>query len=206
MPWTGEEGPELPGAYNVTMMHAMPRDPHWAYAYWDISEEDRSQLMQQEGEWIFDITSPMIRVWNGGDLVQEIPVLLDAQSWYLNLTPNQRYQFELGLKRGGEDFITLSRSNPVHMPAEGPSHEADEEWAVVDETYEELMRVSGGLDMPSSGHVSMAPHILRHRKRLPWKVPSMHELPTSGMWSGVHVSSHLHVGSHTPYKTEEEKE
>ncbi len=184
--WVGEEGPDLPGGYGITVMRALPRDPHWAYLYWEISEAMRSQICNEEGEWYFDVSESYLRVLNEkGDIIQETPVVLDANSWYLNLAPNQKYEFELGLKNKDGVYRSLVRSNCLALPPMEPSSVTDEEWAVVSEEFEEVFYNAAGLEISTSGaSPSMGPHVLRHRMRVPWKwnaeqFTSSHEWPSS---------------------------
>ena len=196
--WVGEEGPDLPEGYGITVMRALPRDPHWAYLYWEISEELRKQVCNEEGEWYFDVAESFLRVMNEkGDLIQETPVVLDANCWYLNLAPNNNYEFELGLKNKDGVYRSIVRSNCLTLPPMEPSSVTDEEWAVVSEEFEEVFYNASGLEIPVSGtSPSMAPHVLRHRMRVPWKwnsgqVSSSHEWP----------SSHVLPSSHSMVKT-----
>ncbi len=195
--WVGEEGPELPRSYNHTVLRAIPRDPHWVYVYWEISEETRQAIVQEEGEWFFDITIPILRVYNEKEeILQEVPILLDAGNWYLALNPNQPYQFELGLKKDNGEFRPLARSKKIATPEAQPSEVTDEEWSIVDEKFEEILSVSGGIDTASSwgGSAEMPRHVLRHRVNAPWtktlhdwvSPPSSHVLPSSHSMPSSH--------------------
>jgi len=164
--WLGEEGPDLPTNYNTTLLKALPRDPHWAFVYWEISEETREALLREEGEWFFDVTTPILTVFDeNNNRVQEIPVLLDTKCWYVCLPPSKSYSFELGLKRPDGSYRMLIRSNAINLPPIEPGAESDaEEWAIIEERYEELLRLSGGIDITAiGGSGTVVPHILRHR-------------------------------------------
>ncbi|MBN2328584.1 MAG: DUF4912 domain-containing protein [Candidatus Omnitrophica bacterium] len=193
--WAGEEGPDLPSGYGMSVLRALPRDPHWAFLYWEISQDTRDQIQQEEGEWFFDIAVPLIRILNKqGDVVNEVPVLLDANSWYINLTPNGTFQFELGLKDPEGKFRSILRSNLLTLPPVEPSSQTDEEWALLSEEFQEMILHSADVDMKTlagSGFPSMIPHILRQRKRVPWIWTSQQQ-PSSHLW----VSSHSWPSSH----------
>ncbi len=178
--WAGEEGPELPQKYGITVLRALVRDPHWAYVYWEISEKARESLCRKEGEWIFDVSEPYLRAYDEHNvLVKEIPVLLDAMNWYVSLPANRMYGFQLGIKNREGDFRVLAESNKVSMPQEQPSQVQDEEWAMVEDKFEEMLESSGGLDLSLwSGSSEGMPRVLRHRIRMPWTIPS-HEWPSS---------------------------
>lgn len=183
--WLGEEGPDLPDSYGITRLQALPRDPYWAFVYWEISETTRNRLLNEEGEWVFDTTMPILKViGETQEVVQEVPVLLDARSWYICLPPSGRYAFDLGLKHQDGRFLSLMQSNWILLPPAEPSHlTGDEEWAIIEEKYEQLLKISGGMEMAGRGGSAEAvPHVLRHRVRVPWKVPILQDLSASGAW------------------------
>ena len=177
--WMGEEGPELPREYGVTVLRAMPRDPFWAYVYWEISEETIRQLRSEAGEWIFDVAMTVLRVFEGeGAPIREIPVLLDALSWYISLPPSRSYEFELGLS-GKDGYRVLARSNRITLPPAEPSAVTDEKWLIVEEKFEQMMEISGGVDFAKwGGSAGVMPHLLRQRIRVPWAIHSL-ERPSS---------------------------
>lgn len=199
--WAGEEGPDLPIGYGATVLRALPRDPYWAYLYWEISQNTRDRIRRDAGEWIFDITEPLIRVLNErGDIVKEVPVLLDASSWYVNLTPNGAFHFELGLKDKTGIFLVIVRSNRVTLPPMEPSAETAEDWAMISEEFQEVLYNAAGLELTKTGasFPSMAPHVLRERVRVPW-VWTNQQWPSSQQWvsSSTWPSSHVLPSSHT---------
>ncbi len=202
--WKGEEGPELPRAYNKTKLHALPRDPHWAYVYWEICQETREAILQEEGEWFFDVATPILRVFGEeNELVEEIPILFDAGNWYVSLPSDKVYEFEIGLIRDNGSFRSLARSNRIFLPPSKPSDATDEEWAVMEERFEEMLALSGGFDVPSSagGSEQMVRHILRHRARMPWTV-ELHDIQSSHVLPSSHSmpSSHSLPWSHSRAK------
>jgi uncharacterized protein len=198
--WAGEEGPDLPTGYGVTVLRALPRDPYWAYLYWEISQETRDRIRQEAGEWFFDIAEPLVRVLNeSGETVKEIPVLLDANSWYINLTPNGAFHFELGLKDHSGVFRIIVRSNRVTLPPMEPSQVTSEDWAMISEEFQEIMYNAAGMELTTTGSFpSMAPHVLRQRMRVPW-VWANQQWPSSEQWvsSQSWPSSHVLPSSHS---------
>ncbi len=200
--WSGEEGPSLPTHYGITVLQAMARDPQWVYLYWEVSEETREQICAEEGEWVFDTSTTLIRVLDErGETVQEIPILLDTHCWYLSLPASQTFEFDLGLKKADGSYCSLARSNRLTLPPAESSQATDEKWAAVSEEFEEILQHAGGLDYditPAGDSSGLAPHVLRHRVRMDW-VP-FHEIPSSvTMLPSSHVlpSSHSLPSSHT---------
>ncbi|MFB3784925.1 MAG: DUF4912 domain-containing protein [bacterium] len=192
--WEGEEGPELPGQYGVTVLRAMPRDPHWVCLYWEISEETRNSIRAEEGEWFFDIADPCLLVYDeSGRVIQDVPILLDAHNWYLNLAHSQTYEFELGLKGPEGKFRSLARSNRVTLPPREPSTVTDEHWSMVSEEFQDVLQHAGGLDFAAGGGSSagVTAHVLRQRARVPWNITT-EQWPSSQAWPSSHAlpSSH----------------
>ena len=51
---------DLPNGYGESRIVMLPRDPQWAYAYWDISNDRKEELRRQGGQQLalrlFDVT------------------------------------------------------------------------------------------------------------------------------------------------------
>lgn len=142
--YQGEEGPPLPEHVPVTVLEAMPRDPHWVFLYWEVCSEERDRIQSQYGEWIFERSLPVLRIHDVGARVwRDIPVLLDARNWYLPVMPDRLYQFELALAVPGGEYVVLAASNKVRTPAAEPVLEEGEEWLAVEEYFRELVEVYG---------------------------------------------------------------
>lgn len=51
---------DLPGGYGQSRIVLLPRDPQWAYAYWDIPNDHKQYLRNQGGQQIalrlYDVT------------------------------------------------------------------------------------------------------------------------------------------------------
>lgn len=178
VPFEGERGPELPGGYQLTVLRALPRDPHWVFVYWEISQADRSRLIHEHDEWIFDRSTSiikLIRTDTGEERRQ--PILLDAGNWYLPVLPNIPYQFEIGLIKPDGTYIVLAQSNVIKTPRALPSDRTDEAWMIVEERFQELLAITGGFDItsgrPGSGPTSAGQQhgvtgVLRDITHLPW--------------------------------------
>jgi hypothetical protein len=93
----------FPDQYNVTRIMLMLRDPEWAYAYWDISNQDRSRITAEPGFVSFSVVlrevpreegaSPTGRAPADGSrepVEMRIPVQADDHSWYVNIPRRDR--------------------------------------------------------------------------------------------------------------------
>jgi hypothetical protein len=108
---------ELPESYNDTRIVLILRDPGWAFAYWDIAEEERKRL---ERSATFEHL--VLRVCEGAancdkhaSQTYDIPVSLTDDRWYINL-PRQatHYCIQLRAVDGSDTFLAVS--NKVSVP------------------------------------------------------------------------------------------
>lgn len=108
------EGPQIPQRYNETRAVLMVRDPHWAYAYWDVEDGQGARARKDAGFELLVLRVQDLQPASSFD----IPIQWSDSSWYIYL-PNQDadYQLELGYLASGK-FRLLARSNPVHTPRE----------------------------------------------------------------------------------------
>ena len=122
----------VPESYNETRLVAMPRDPAWAFAYWEIRPDKLVQLRKDKDVRL------MLRVhdvegvrFNGRNSRSsfDIPVKLTDSRWYINLPrPGGRFVLELLYKKRGKEH-ELARSNLIEAPAEGFSERVDPDWS-----------------------------------------------------------------------------
>ncbi|HEY9054187.1 MAG TPA: DUF4912 domain-containing protein [Rectinemataceae bacterium] len=110
-------GAVLPERYNETMIRALPRDPAWIYAYWDIAERRRGPLAEQEGQYSLFLRVTEIR--RQGDHKKDffdIPITLDDWKWYINVPmPGSVYRVDLCLRESDKTRV-LARSKELRMP------------------------------------------------------------------------------------------
>ena len=89
---------DLPFRYNRTVVKILAQTPKNLFVYWEISDEDRSALKKQYGEYFFEITKPVLVVYNETlDYRFEVDIDDFANSWYLHVNDsNSEYKIELG--------------------------------------------------------------------------------------------------------------
>jgi hypothetical protein len=134
------ESPSLELRYNETVIHALVRDPSWAFAYWDIADGDRAAVKTDESD-----SHLFLRVAELGPDGEEshkeyfdIPVSDEDLQWYINLPrPGVRFRIDLCARPGGKRRV-LARSNEVVSPRQSlqPGQGFDHRAA-------ELLRISG---------------------------------------------------------------
>ena len=141
-----EDHAPLPFSYNRTLIVLLPRDPEWAYTYWDFSAETWNwiQSFLSHDKKAFSV----LRIHNlDQNRHYDLQIDLEAKSWYLELgAPDHSFEVELGIIDADGKFHTIVRSNRIRTPRKDPSGKIDPAW--VSEDFDEMLRLSGG---PGSG-------------------------------------------------------
>ncbi len=89
---------DLPYRYNQTVVKVLAQTPNNLFIYWDISDEDRENLKEQYGENFFEVTYPVLIVYNDTlNYSFEVSINDFANSWYLHVNDSKSdYRIELG--------------------------------------------------------------------------------------------------------------
>jgi uncharacterized protein len=116
---------ELPGGYGVSRIVLLPRDPQWAYAYWDIPNDHKEELRRQGGQQlavrIYDVTDIDLN-YQTSHSVQEYLCDELAREWYLPIPVSDRdYVADIGYRCWDGRWLVLARSAPVRIPPVYPS-------------------------------------------------------------------------------------
>ena len=105
----------------------LPRDPQWAYVFWEISEADRQQAQRAGASQLCLRVADVTGLSNGGahpHTLQEVPVDSHATEWYLPVPLSDRdYRVELGYRKSGGGWIALASSAVARVPALHPSEQ-----------------------------------------------------------------------------------
>ena len=109
-----------------TKLVFLPRDPEWAYVFWQISESDREKAQSLGASKLclrlFDATGLREGQLNQGTL-REINVDSYSTEWYLPIPLADRaYKVELGYKYGFK-WMSLAFSSVSHVPCSQPSEQ-----------------------------------------------------------------------------------
>jgi len=140
----------IPAGYDETKVVLMVRDPHWAFAYWDIKKTKVREIRSYS-----DFESLLLRVYEvdkeelsysdtGSSF--DIPIQFTDNSWYIYLPDEDcSYFLELSFQSGGR-YQVLSRSNIIITPRETMSEcggvQGGELAALIEETYHQSRRSS----------------------------------------------------------------
>ncbi|MCY7368277.1 MAG: DUF4912 domain-containing protein [Chamaesiphon sp.] len=116
---------ELPAGYGDSRIVLLPRDPQWAYAYWDIPIEHKNELRSHGGQQlalrIYDVTDINIE-HQSPHSIQEYPIDEMAREWYIPIPVSDRsYTIDIGYRCGDGRWLVLARSESVGIPPVYPS-------------------------------------------------------------------------------------
>jgi uncharacterized protein len=116
---------DLPGGYGESRIVLMPRDPQWAYTYWDVPVEHKEELRRNGGQQlalrIYDVTDISLENQSPHS-IQEYPSDEMAREWYLPIPVSDRdYVIDIGYRCADGRWLVLARSARVHIPPVYPS-------------------------------------------------------------------------------------
>jgi hypothetical protein len=130
-------GRELPHTYGRDRAALLARDPHWLFAFWEITPESRVSALRTlgaEGEGAAEVLRLYDTDDDGArlDAVADVELPPGADSWHLEaVRAGRAFAVEIGLRTGSGRFVSLVRSNVARTPPEGVSPDTSVEWAAV---------------------------------------------------------------------------
>ena len=201
---TVDEGlADLPSGYGESRIVLMPRDPQWAYCYWDIPHTHKDELRRQGGSRLalrfYDVTDI--------DVLRQTPHSLQqyecdemAREWYLPIPVSDRdYVAEIGYLCNDGRWLVLARSLPVHIPPVYPSDWVEDHFVTVDWQADLRGKTVAALKHPSQRAAESANGIYD-------KLYGMTEATEAMRVAGSLFGSMQHVpGSHVPGSMAPEK-
>jgi len=122
-----QKSSEIPTTVDAkTNLVFLPRDPDWAYVFWQISEVDREKAKSLGANKLclrlYDVTGVEEGDFNQGTL-REIAVDSYSTEWYLPIPVSDRdYKVELGYRYGFK-WMSLAFSSAGHVPNSQPSEQ-----------------------------------------------------------------------------------
>ena len=119
---------DLPYRYNQTVIKILAQTPHALFIYWDISDNDRQEMIDKYGDRFFYETKPVLLVHNK-TLNSNFEIEIDdfTNSWYLRTpTSNCVFEIELGRKKitengkinfeNNSNILHITTSNSLESP------------------------------------------------------------------------------------------
>lgn len=136
--------------YSENRIVLMIRDPYWCFTYWDLTSEKQAEVITEISGGqvklilrVYDVTGVAFNGQNANRFM-DIQVSEESNNWYLNVwAADHAYCVDLGLLHPDGTFVMLARSNVVTTPRDAISTVIDEEWMVVDETFDRLYKAAG---------------------------------------------------------------
>ena len=112
----------------ITNVVFLPRDPQWAYVFWEISDSDRNQALAAGASQLCLRVADVTGLAGGAahpHTLQEVVVDSHATEWYLPMPLSDRdYRVELGYRKAsGGGWISLAFSSVARVPALHPSEQ-----------------------------------------------------------------------------------
>ncbi len=110
---------ELPDAYGTGRLFLTARDPHWLYAYWDLSWQQMADSRGQASDGRL-----LLRVYekNHDDPIQVLTLGHDSRNWYIPVNKAATtYRAELGYWRHDGQFHVISHSRETTTPPDAVS-------------------------------------------------------------------------------------
>ncbi len=106
----------------------LPRDPQWAYVFWEISDTDRDSALAAGASQLCLRVADVTGLAGGAahpHTMQEVVVDSHATEWYLPVPLSDRdYRVELGYRKGSAGgWISLAFSSVARVPALHPSEQ-----------------------------------------------------------------------------------
>ncbi len=109
----------------------LPRDPEWAYVFWEISEADRNRALNQGASRLFLRLADVTGMEEGRfhpQTLQEVPVDSYTTEWYLPVPMCDRdYRVEIGYRLDSQ-WMSLAFSAAARVPALHPSDQILDEF------------------------------------------------------------------------------
>ena len=149
----------LPERYGGSFIVLLARDPWWLHSFWEVSPDRLGEAAAHFGDrWertrsvlrVYDVTAVDFSGANAHASF-DIDLTGNASSWYIHVgNPNRSWIVDIGRVSAENDFFVLARSNVAATPRDGMSSVLDEEWMEVDEFYEKMYALSGGLEVGRS--------------------------------------------------------
>jgi hypothetical protein len=150
--------PQLPHNYGIDRIVLMARDPHWLYAYWEVTATKQEAFKKSYGPAAWTSTRPVLRVYDvtGVDFTGinaqsylDIHVNEQTDNWHIQVgEPDHTFCVDLGRMFPDGRFVTLLRSNTVTTPRASLSDRLDEEWMWIEGLYRSLNKFQYGTSSP----------------------------------------------------------
>jgi hypothetical protein len=129
---------DIPWAYGDNRVTAMARDPHWAFAYWEVSDEAiaaaRGRTTDPAAGLALRVYDTTNRLFNGLNAHHHFDLGVDraTTSFYIRIgRPGSTLHVDIGVRASDGSFAPIARSGAVGMPRDSVSPDGRAEWSTV---------------------------------------------------------------------------
>lgn len=134
---------ELPECYGQNRVFLIARDPHWFYAYWDISRTrlDEARAAARDRQIFLQFCEL------GGTCIQQIVIPPDSRNWFAYVgRPGIEIFAELGYFDAGGGFQVVGRSGNARAPRDTPSEDLEARFVTIpiSLSFRELVELVAG--------------------------------------------------------------
>ena len=207
-PCSPQDRDDIPSGYGTTESYLLPKDPSWMFLFWEITSGTFDYVRAQYGQDTLNSSRTIIRLYditdveffdgNNAHTYYDMPVMLDAKSWYIHAPQAGRsYIADIGFLTADGQFILLTRSNAITLPPGKVSDIIDDKWMSVEGDFIKLLQLSGAdhIGLGASERV----HVLDQRWRLT-------ELAGAGRAPSSALSSWTSFALHTAPAPQEDED
>lgn len=174
---------DLPETYGRDEVEILPKDPHWSFIYWEVTDAGLRTAERQLG-LSDDDGKLVLRVFVTTQTAQGGKEHREIRDLHLHTRHGKKYlespragahlRAAVGLLTAEGLFSPIAQSQPLRLPPTQPSTDTAVEWAHVQ---------PGHLDGKQREHIIVSRPERAHKERaLPWRtggVPHTSQLPVS---------------------------
>ena len=135
---------DLPEAYGTGRLFLVARDPHWLYAYWDLSWQ---QMADARGQAVDGRLVLRVFEKNHAQPVQELTLQHDSRNWYIHVgKATTTYNAQLGYWQHGGGFHVIGQSRETTTPSAAVSPDTTARFVTIplEFSFRELMNLIRG--------------------------------------------------------------
>ena len=161
---------ELPESYGTGRLFLVARDPHWLFAYWDLTWQQMADCRGQASDGRL-----LLRLFekNHAAPIQELTLHHDSRNWYLPVNKAATsYHAELGFWRHDGTFNVVSRSREATTPADSVSPDTTARFATIpiDIPFHDLLGLIRGHILDGEKLADALHRLQREGFKFPFKV------------------------------------
>ncbi|HTS17782.1 MAG TPA: DUF4912 domain-containing protein [Verrucomicrobiae bacterium] len=161
---------ELPDSYGTGRLFLTARDPHWLYAYWDLSWQQMADCRGQASDGRL-----LLRVYekNHADPIQTLTLSHDSRNWYVPVNKAATsYRAELGYWQHDGHFHVVSHSRETTTPPDAVSPDTTARFVTIpiDIAFRDLFNIIRGHIRDGEALADALDRLQRAGFRFPFKL------------------------------------